>query len=170
MTPGKTPWKHDHEVQTSSSGVILELYQLIYQLIYQSVIFSGTNVSVQLLFLCSIGNLSLSTFFPLPVFFCQTAASLNQQRSVWKWSIFLVFQGVSLMRISTLSRRTSVCKAFVVPVPELCQLPHQIRRVCGNVSCFCVWTLCVSLFIQSSHKPFTLNLNVQELRSWIVQL
>lgn len=48
MTPGKTPWKHDREVQTSSSGVILELYQLIYQLIYQ---------------LSSVEQTSLSSFY-----------------------------------------------------------------------------------------------------------
>lgn len=43
---------------------------------------------------------------------CLTAASLNQHGFVWKWSVCSVFQGVSLTRLCTLSRITTVCKAF----------------------------------------------------------
>lgn len=58
----------------------------------------------------------LLPFFCLPasLALCLTAACLNQQGFVWKWSVCSVFQGVSLTRLCTLSRLTTVCKALWV--------------------------------------------------------
>lgn len=71
MTHGKTPGKHEREVQTSSSGVILELYQLIYQLISQLSSVEQTSLSSVYFFAVLVIYHSphfLSSFFPLPVF------------------------------------------------------------------------------------------------------
>lgn len=103
---------NNSKVNSSSSGVVQQLFVSKMdwnQLARIRAVWNHERCFCQNPFFLSLVPLSIRPPF---LALCLTAARLNQLGSIRKWSKRSVVQGVSLTRLCTLSRITTVCKSF----------------------------------------------------------
>lgn len=134
-----------HENMTSPKcRAVHQLSFWSFQLIY--IIFSGPYVSVQLLFLCSIGKASVSpflfrlTFFLCPSVLCYLSDSCKLQpaRVCLRVIHLLDILGCQLDEDLHIVKKNNCLWWHIA---ELCQPSRPVRSICGNISCF---SLCMN--------------------------